>query len=64
MSELTYETVSKETLESLSEKFDEILDDVSDIPEADLALSVSNLIPCLYASFPLYPEAASYCSKE
>ncbi|CAN7992817.1 unnamed protein product, partial [Ixodes hexagonus] len=39
MSENDYESVTKETLESLAERFDEILEDVQDIPEADLALS-------------------------
>lgn len=41
MSEVEYEAITKETLESLAERFDEILEDVQDIPEADLALSVS-----------------------
>ncbi|CAN8011842.1 unnamed protein product, partial [Ixodes pacificus] len=39
MSEVEYEAITKETLESLAERFDEILEDVQDIPEADLALS-------------------------
>ncbi|XP_064474429.1 frataxin, mitochondrial-like isoform X2 [Ornithodoros turicata] len=34
-----YESITQETLESLAERFEEILDDVTDIPEADLALS-------------------------
>lgn len=39
MSEIEYEALTKETLESLAEKFDEIIEELSDVPEADLALS-------------------------
>lgn len=39
MSEIEYEALTRETLESLAEKFDEIIEELSDVPEADLALS-------------------------
>ncbi|XP_075536272.1 frataxin isoform X1 [Dermacentor variabilis] len=39
MTEVEYEAITKETLESLAERFDEIIEDLSDVPEADLALS-------------------------
>uniref|UniRef100_A0A1E1X0Q1 ferroxidase n=1 Tax=Amblyomma aureolatum TaxID=187763 RepID=A0A1E1X0Q1_9ACAR len=39
MSEAEYEALTKEALESLAEKFDEVIEDLCDVPEADLALS-------------------------
>uniref|UniRef100_A0A131Z4B7 ferroxidase n=1 Tax=Rhipicephalus appendiculatus TaxID=34631 RepID=A0A131Z4B7_RHIAP len=39
MTEAEYEAITKETLESLAERFDEIIEDLSDVPEADFALS-------------------------
>ncbi|XP_075750214.1 frataxin isoform X3 [Rhipicephalus microplus] len=39
MTEAEYEAITKDTLESLAERFDEIIEDLSDVPEADFALS-------------------------
>ncbi|KAK8762572.1 frataxin [Amblyomma americanum] len=39
MSEMEYEALTKEALETLAEKFDEVIEDLCDVPEADLALS-------------------------
>ncbi|XP_050045508.1 frataxin, mitochondrial isoform X2 [Dermacentor andersoni] len=54
MTEVEYEAVTKETLESLAERFDEIIEDLSDVPEADLALSDGVLTVHLGRKFGTY----------